>query len=122
MNKKFGIDQLGMCASTLCIIHCTAVPFLLIFGMDTMLWWTENELVELSLIGLAVAIGLVSFVGGYRRHKQLFVPVLFIAGLLLIINGESVAQEWLGTLLSVLGAIIIIYAHFNNAQLRRYVA
>lgn len=122
MNKKFGLDQLGMCASALCIIHCMALPFLLILGMDTMLWWTENEAVELTLIGLALGIGLISFVGGYLRHKQHFVPVLFLAGILLIINGESVAVEWQGILLSSLGAAITIYAHFNNYKLRRYVA
>ena len=122
MNKKFGIDQLGMCASALCIVHCMALPFLLILGMDTMFWWTENEAVELTLIGLSLVIGLISFIGGYIKHRQHFVPVLFLAGLLLIINGESVGKEWLGLLLSVFGAGIIMYAHFNNHQLRRYVA
>lgn len=122
MNKHFGIDQLGMCTSVLCMIHCMAMPLLLILGMDTLLWWTENEAFELTLIGLSLLIGSISFVGGYKRHKQHFVPVLFIAGVLLMINGESVGQEWLHISLSVGGAAIIIYAHFNNYQLRRYVA
>ena len=122
MNKKFGIDQLGMCTSALCIIHCMAVPFLLILGMDTLFWWTESEAVELFLIGLSLMIGIMASVRGYLRHRQHFIPVLFLAGILLLINGESVSKEWLGLLLSTLGAGIIIYAHFNNHQLRKYVA
>ncbi len=68
MKKKFGIDQLGICTSALCIIHCIAMPFLLILGLDTLLWWTEVDFIEITLIGLSLFIGSVSFINGYRRH------------------------------------------------------
>ena len=89
--------------------------------MESALQWVEQEWIEQLIIGASVVIGLVAFGGGYLRHRQHFVPVLFVAGILLIVNGESVSQEWLGLALSVFGASIIIYAHYNNHLLKRHV-
>ena len=123
MNKKLqfiSLDKIGMCASAVCAVHCLLIPFFLIFGLEGMLWWIDNEWVELLIISITVSVGSVSFILGYRKHRQHFVPVLFVAGLLLIVNGEAVSQEWLGATLSILGAVILIYAHFNNLQLRQH--
>ena len=122
MKRKISIDQLGMCASALCIVHCMAIPILLILGVDAMLLWMDAEAMELLLIGLSLVIGLISFVGGYLKHKHHFIPLLFLAGFLLMINGESISSDWLGVAISVFGAGIIIYAHFHNYRLRRYAA
>ena len=120
MKRKTQIDRLGMCASALCIMHCIAVPILLIFGVDSLLWWLEQEALELFLIGLSLTIGLVSFAAGYLRHKQHFVPVLFVAGFLLLVNGESVGHGWVAVGLSVSGALVIAFAHVENLKWKRY--
>ncbi len=121
-KNNLKVDKLGMCASAACMLHCLAVPIIFVFGLDATLWWIDQEWIEWSMIGLTLIIGLVSFLGGYRLHKQHFVPVLFLAGLLLMINGEHVGHEWIGITLSCIGASIVIYAHVHNYQLRRHVA
>ncbi|MFY0598733.1 MAG: MerC domain-containing protein [Cyclobacteriaceae bacterium] len=119
-NRKIKMDQLGMCASALCIIHCIALPVLLILGVESMLWWIEQESLELFLISLSLMIGLISFAGGYLQHRQHFVPVLFVSGFLLLVNGESVDHAWVSVSLSIGGALVIAYAHTQNLKWKRH--
>lgn len=120
MKRKIQIDQLGMCASVLCIIHCIALPVFLILGMDSMLMWVGQESSELILIGFSLVFGLLSAAGGYIRHKQHFIPVLFVAGFLLLVNGESVGHAWVSLYLSISGALLIAYAHVQNLKWKRH--
>ena len=121
-KSSASFDVIGICASAICIVHCLAIPVLMVFGVNSILWAIDQEWVELAIIVTSLTIGSISFILGYRRHKQHFVPVLFVAGFLLIVNGESVGQEWLGITLSVVGASIIAYAHLQNLNWKRTLA
>jgi hypothetical protein len=85
-----------------------------------MLRLIESEWIEWTIIAVALLIGVISFLGGYLAHRKLHIPILFVAGFLLIINGESLQNEWISLTLSVSGALLIIYAHFHNLQNKRY--
>lgn len=113
-------DKLGMCVSAICMVHCLAIPILLLFGLDAVLLVVDQEWLELLIIVFTFGVGVISFLSGFVRHKQHFIPVLFIAGFLLIVNGEAVSHMWVSLLLSVSGAIIIIYAHVQNLKWRSH--
>lgn len=115
------LDKIGICTSAVCMVHCLSIPLFLIFGFDTLLIAFDQEWIEWIIIASALVIGLLSFIGGFLRHRQHFVPVLFVAGFLLIINGESVAHSWLSVSLSIAGALVIAYAHLQNLKWKRYV-
>lgn len=122
MSKKqltILLDKLGMCTSMICMLHCLSIPLFFILGFDTLLRVVDQEWVESAIIAFALAIGLISFMGGFFRHRQHFIPVLFVAGFLLLVNGEAVSQTWLALVLSTTGAIIIAYAHFQNLKWKR---
>ena len=102
------------------MIHCLSIPLFLLFGFDSLLRVLDQEWIEWTIIVTALVIGLVSFYVGYRTHRQHFVPVLFVAGFLLIVNGESVPYALVSVGLSVSGAMVIAYAHIQNLKLRRY--
>lgn len=125
MNSKLisiTLDKIGIGASTICMLHCMLVPLLLVFGADSSLWFVESEWIEHLIIGVSLVVGLISFLSGYRQHTQLFIPVLFIAGFLLLVNGEAVETTWVGVVLSVIGALIIVYAHTENLKWKRMAA
>ena len=124
MIKKnaVAIDKLGVCTSAFCMLHCLAVPLLVIFGLDSLLFAIDQEWIELTIIGASLVIGLVSFMGGFIQHRQHFVPVLFVAGFLLLVNGEAVAGSWQAAGLSIAGAAVIAYAHIQNLRLKNRVA
>lgn len=115
---SISLDKLGICTSTLCMLHCIAVPVVFIFGLDSLLLALENEWIELVIIGTSLVVGLISFFSGYRVHGQHSLPVLFMAGFLLIVNGEGVDNIWLAAVLSVSGALVIAYAHIQNLKFK----
>ncbi|MBC6424914.1 MAG: MerC domain-containing protein [Ekhidna sp.] len=119
MKLSLFADKLGICASLVCLIHCLIVPFLLIIGFDTILHLIDQEWIETGLILSSLLIGGYAFIRGFLSHRQHFVPVLFLAGFLLLVNGEAVTNTWLAPILSVTGALIIIYAHFQNLKLKQ---
>ena len=88
----------------------------MILGVDSILWLVDHEWIELAIILTSLIIGSIAFYNGYLRHRQHFIPILFASGFLLIVNGESVVQEWLGVSLSVFGAAVIGYAHLQNLR------
>lgn len=106
--------------SVICMIHCLAIPLFLIFGFDVLLHTIDQEYIEVVIIFSALLIGCVAFFSGFKTHKQHFIPVLFIAGFLLIVNGESVSNDWLSLGLSLAGALIIIYAHIQNLKWKKH--
>lgn len=114
------LDKVGMCTSIICIAHCISIPLFLLFGMDSLLRLMDQEWLEWVVIGLTLLIGFFSFLGGFLVHKQHFIPVLFVAGFLLIINGESVTHTWVSIGLSVAGALVIVYAHIQNLKWRHF--
>jgi len=109
-------DKIGICTSAICLAHCLAIPLSLLFGFDAVLRFIDQEWIEWTIVSFALIIGVVSFLGGFLTHKQHHIPVLFIAGFLLLVNGESVNYTWISVLLSTSGALIIIYAHLENLK------
>ena len=115
----FLLDKVGIFTSIFCIIHCLAVPFLLLFGLDSLLRMADQEWIEWLLIACSFIIGLISFLRGFLTHRQHHIPILFVAGLLLLINSESVSHFWVSLTLSITGASVIIYAHLQNLRFQR---
>ena len=113
-TNKQSWDTLGMCTSMLCAVHCLAIPFLMVAGAESLLFFIDSEWMEWALLLSALVIGLFAFISGVIKHKKHFFLVLFIAGFLLLITGESVEGMWLGSLISAGGALVIIYAHYFN--------
>ena len=114
-------DKIGICTSVICMIHCLAIPIFLIFGFESLLSLFDQEWLELSIICFALAIGLISFLGGFLKHRHHHVVVLFIAGFLLLINGESIEQTSGSVSLTLAGAFVIAYAHYQNLRLKTHV-
>ena len=119
MKLSLFSDKLGICASVACLVHCLIVPFLLIIGFDVTLYSLDQEWIEMGFIFSSLLIGIYAFIKGFLSHRQHFVPVLFLAGFLLLVNGEKVANTLLAVILSVIGALIIVYAHFQNLKLKQ---
>ncbi len=120
MKLTIFADKLGICTSIVCMTHCLLIPLLLILGLDSLLHVFDQEWIEIALLGSSLAIGSFSFLRGYMLHRQHFVPILFLAGFLLLVNGEAVSNLGLAVTLSVIGALIIAYAHVQNLKWKYY--
>ena len=119
------LDKFAISISTICAIHCLALPILLsvfpalavtIFGQESfhvlLLWFV----IPLSLIALAL---------GCRKHKDRWVAVLGFAGLTFLIVAASLGHDILGEdgerIATLIGAIAIASGHLRNYTLCRRV-
>lgn len=74
-------DVAGLILSGLCVVHCMAMPFVLIYLPALGLQWLAGPHAHYWLLGLGVFIGAISFLPGYRQHGRLWIPLLAVSGL-----------------------------------------
>ena len=117
-KMRINWDALGMISSLACAIHCAILPLLVvslpIFGINII----HNRAFEVLMISIAICIGMISLVHGYRNHHGRFLPIALFclgAGLLLA------KQYWHEHELKLLpfAVIFICLAHLTNLRLNR---
>lgn len=111
-------DTLGQVLSAVCAVHCVTTPFLV-----TALPAAGSVLggAHPVLLVLVIAVALWAFVPGYRCHRNPAVVGLALGGITflsvaaLAFEGNVVAE----TALSLVGAALMMVAHFRNRVLLR---
>lgn len=113
------LDAGAIALSTLCLLHCLALP-LLAAALPLMGVWAEAEWVHMLFV--AVAAPTTGF-ALWRAHRQLPLPALALlgagTGLLLLLAG---AAGWPNhnteTPLTVAGSLLLAVTHIWNAWRR----
>ena len=116
------LDNLGIFASVLCLIHCLAMPFVVaaipFIGMQ---WqWLQSETTENVLIAFIVGFAVFAIIPGYREHKKPIALVGLVVGLTLVaavalLRGQFPANFEL-PLISV-GNLLLVGTHLLNRKL-----
>lgn len=133
-------DKLSICLSVCCILHCIALPVVILVIPSVASFWINDENVHAILVLLAIPISLFAMVKSLRKHHNYKCISLAVIGLLLLavaifmhdiigLSGEHVQadhdghdehrslSETLETAFTVLGALILLSAHFFNIRL-----
>ena len=115
MSPKL-LDRAGILVSSLCLLHCMALP-LVAFSIPSLgaLVAVNETLVHIMLLGCALPISYFAFRHGYTHHQDVKIVVLGVSGLVLLILGIShlfgeSSELWL----TVPGAILLFMAHMRN--------
>ncbi len=123
------LDSIGFFASTLCAIHCAAMPFLFLFLSFYGLQFITNPLIEFLFISSSVLIGIFTFSHGYfKHHKRLYPFAIFVFGLALVLTGHFFFHDHghveiehnddlMFFMISPLGAALIGIGHYLNRKL-----
>lgn len=111
------IDFSAIALSSLCLIHCLALPLLAVV-LPLAGLWAEAEWVHQLFVGLAVLASAGALVSDYRRGRGVGFALRVAPGLALLVLGAFVeALHDYETALTVMGAIALAYAH--GRRLRR---
>jgi hypothetical protein len=116
--RKIPVDQLGIIASTICILHCAAAPFI---GLAVLpLLGLKHDLTHMILAGFVLSLALLSIIPSYLKHRDNSMLIAATFGLSLVLiasfGGESLGEFWEIALISM-GNIIVIYTHSKNRKL-----
>jgi len=113
------IEGAAISASLLCLVHCLALPLLLLLMPGALGLWVRSPAFHYAALLLLVPLALASFWIGYRRHRRLC-PILLgttgVAGVglaLLPVIGEQAE-----TSLTVAGSLLLVVGHTQNWRLR----
>ena len=83
-KKQIG-DKLSICLSLCCILHCIALPVLILIIPSISSFWINDENVHIVLVILAVPISLFAMGKSLRVHHNYKCILLAGVGLLLLV-------------------------------------
>lgn len=119
-------DLTGIVLSFTCLIHCLALPLLLLLAPALSRWIALPEGVHAVILLLALPAAAIAMRDGWRRHRRAVPALLAIAGLGLLALGLSAHEGWIATiypeaadrLLTSVGALTLAAAHLVNWRWR----
>lgn len=113
------MDNLAIALSALCVLHCLALPILLI-GVPSVLTGTEHtDLTHVILFLIALPLSGFAMVYGYRVHKKLRYGVAACFGILALGAGLMLHGLAYELYITLLGAVILAAAHLGNRAATR---
>jgi hypothetical protein len=129
-QQKLNLDTLGMGASTLCLAHCLAFPFLI--AAVPFLGSTETTAslgcagtpfdfwIHFGLLGAVVPIGMTAWGLGYRRHRDLGILFLGAVGVAFLVAALMFGHHWMDgqgeRVMTIAGSIAMVSAHLLNRR------
>ena len=85
VKKQFS-DKLSICLSLCCILHCIALPVIILMIPSFASLWINNEKVHVILVLFAVPISLFAMAKSLRMHHNYKCISLAIVGLSLLVG------------------------------------
>lgn len=119
-------DLTGILLSLTCLVHCLALPLILLLAPALSRWIALPEGVHAAILLLALPAAAIAMRDGWRRHRRLAPTVLAVAGLGLLALGLSAHEGWIAAadpeaadrLLTSAGALTLAAAHLVNWRWR----
>ncbi|MBL9065220.1 MAG: MerC domain-containing protein [Sphingopyxis sp.] len=119
-------DLLGITLSLTCLVHCLALPLLVLLAPALGTWFAIPEWVHAAILMLALPAATFAMTDGWRRHRRALPVLLAGAGLGLLAAGLAAHEGWLALadpeaadrLLTSMGAMVLATAHVLNWRWR----
>ena len=122
-------DKMGVLTSAVCIVHCIALPMILVFlptlvltsGHGNHTIW--EEIFHFLILFAIIFFAAIAFYRGYKRHNDIRPIRYLVAGLSLVIFvitiGHEIENLYLRYGLNILGSLLLIRAHILNHICRK---
>ena len=119
-------DLVGITLSMTCVVHCLALPLLILLAPALGTWIATPEWVHAAILMLALPAATFAMKDGWRRHGRLAPAALAATGFGFLAAGLAAHENWLALadpetadrLLTSLGAVTLATAHLLNWRWR----
>lgn len=115
------LDYAGVFASTLCLIHCLAMPLVIALLPVVAAQWFESDWFHVTLAFTILFFCLMAFIPGYLRHHDRRLIFIGTAGVTLVFFATFFARfvwgEKVEIALVTCGNIILVFGHLLNRRL-----
>ncbi|MBX3153479.1 MerC domain-containing protein [Candidatus Obscuribacterales bacterium] len=121
LNTAVVMDNLGIIASAICLVHCLAMPFVIALLPVLGLQFLESHESHMYLAAAIWAFALFAIVPGYLKHRKLPILLGTIAGLGLVTLGVMYGHALLGERGEMIclsaGNLMLVAVHWKNRGL-----
>jgi peptidoglycan/LPS O-acetylase OafA/YrhL len=118
---KYLTDKLAIGLSVTCAIHCLVTPIILLLLPSIAALQLNSEAFHLWMIVAVVPTSIFALFMGCRRHEHYRLLVIGSLGLvflvLAIVLGEKTLGEFGEKILTLIGAVVISFGHYQNFRL-----
>lgn len=118
---RVNLDTLGIVASAVCLVHCLAMPFVMLAIPAVTAEMLASDYTHMVLAGAVTAFCLLAIVPGYMRHNNKAVLGLMLAGLALVLTAtfllHLLGHEGLELPIISVGNVLVVFAHVRNRRL-----
>jgi len=116
-------DKSAITLSFLCIVHCLALPVVVVLLPVIATFNLQDEVVHWWMLFAVVPISLYALTMGCKKHKNYNVMAFGLLGLVILIVTPFLGHDLLGesgeSLLTTIGALVIAGGHVINQRLCR---
>jgi hypothetical protein len=122
--KKARFDQAAICLSAACLLHCLAVPVLLVFAPWLSMGVLGEEWFHLTLVAAIIPLSLMAFRAGdgIRDRRRVLGPGLAGLGMITlaaVLEAFHFMDHSVAAGLTSLGGLLLIVAHWRNLRAQR---
>lgn len=114
------LDNLGIAASVLCLIHCLAMPFLIAILPFLGLKFLDSHESHIWLGSAIIAFALFAIVPGYWKHKKVGILAGMVVGVGLVMVGSYFshifALEEVELPVVIAGNLTLVTTHILNMR------
>lgn len=120
LKTQMNSDKVAVTLSTACVIHCFFAPSFIILTSGFLSISIDNELVHYLILLLAVPVSSFALYLGWKNHKNKSFLPFGIIGLLVLVAAVLMGEAMLGEAgeraITLLGSLLVAYAHYRNHQ------
>lgn len=117
------VEGMAVSASFLCLVHCLALPLLLLALPILVGTVFESDVFHILAAALVVPAAALAFLLGYRRHRTASPALLGAVGVVCIVAALLPGwSEGAASAITVAGSLVLIGGHVVNWRLRRTLA
>ncbi len=112
---KSNIDIAGLITSSLCAVHCMAIPVFLSFGMMEGFVGAHHHIIDITVFFISFVLAGSSILNGVRTHANWWPSFGFILGFGLLAVGLTQHAH----VMMAIGGALVASTHFFNYKLMR---
>tara|TARA_Y200000002_G_scaffold213706_1_gene176429 strand:+ start:554 stop:955 length:402 start_codon:yes stop_codon:yes gene_type:complete len=120
LKTQMNSDKVAVTLSTACVLHCFFAPSFIILTSGFLSISIDNEFVHYLILLLAVPISSFALYLGWKNHKNTSFLPFGIIGLLALVAAVLMGEAMLGEAgeraITLLGSLLVAYAHYRNHQ------
>lgn len=122
--KRSLLDRIAVVLSSICMLHCLTLPFLLTLMPITQGAFLDEQLFHLLMLVFILPVSLIALTIGCRKHKDPLTMILGATGLAVLAFTAFFGHDWFGMtgerLVTSLGGLILAGAHIQNYRICRH--